>query len=59
MPCKNKSVAKPDFQDPNTKKAKRIAAIFYLIVMTFVLGGTLWHQHMNKQSAVPNVQKEF
>jgi len=32
------------FQDAGVKKAKRIASIIYIVVMTFIVGGSWLHQ---------------
>ncbi|MDD2759578.1 MAG: hypothetical protein PHH11_04730 [Methylomonas sp.] len=35
-----------------TKKAKNIAAVLYLLVLTFLVGGSYIHQHRDSGDAV-------
>lgn len=41
---------KTDFNqrpDDGSKRAKNIAAILYLVIMVFLVGGSYWHQHQD------------
>lgn len=36
-------------EDDGTRRAKNIAAIVYLCIMTFLVGGSYIHQHRHEQ----------
>ena len=38
-------------QDDGSRKAKNIAAILYLLVLAFLVGGSYIHQHQNPATA--------
>ncbi len=44
MNAKDKKQIRTDFQDAGVKKAKRIASIIYIMVMTFIVAGSWLHQ---------------
>lgn len=44
MSDKNKTQITHDFQDAGVKKAKRIASVIYILVLTFIVGGSWLHQ---------------
>lgn len=37
-----------DFQEPGVKKVKRIAAVVYIFVIAFIVGGSIYHQRQSK-----------
>lgn len=59
MQHKNKYQPQHDFQDPGTKKAKRIASIIYVCVMAFIVGGSYLHQQRQAEQATTEDMSGF
>ncbi len=59
MNNKHKTTQSHDVQDQSAKKAKRIAAIIYILIMMTIVGGSYLHQQSLQQPVDEILQKAY